>query len=664
MGANCETPEHAKAIQHLFDTLDEKPVPLYSCKGWIDGIKWRVPAQMSCPLVDVATTSEIIQITLWWEDITMNIVPAYECYAEKLTHRRAYFFFGGYDEDRIKEKEPMRKDDCEHMISSKRTPYGKPMTRIRDGFFGTEEVPNAEWYWASSDVLSVTNYYFIHMKIAISNEDASIQTTTKLLDHCQYHAETCPTELGLLIWDYADKNTCRLKEGVSTKCVLTNGRISCPEADIALTKYTNKNLCNLTVGVSAQGIIFTLDEKFTDDSFQTSRTADVRHIVNNKIRVGRSVSNNTNTWLFDTTFTPTSQLNAKFQYLYDLIKANVTYSVQSLHSEVCKANKRMLELLRILAQGGSPSLLVRILLGSDQYRARLNGDVLSVWMCESIYNYMMMPKDDCIFEWPVTYMEGHDKKTGYLTPLSHEIIETPTRTECPSPDYYFDTGDYVVLLTNRTIAAALPTLPKPSENINISSMPELSFKAPGVYTVSEISGQETLIELVREMRSRYQIDDIMNAKRKGVRLRGSETRIMNFVQNAATNPIKAWFYRMITTCLTVLLVAVLIYNGIIYNQQILKFLTLRCANMAEKIKRNEVPKDAESQSSSEMHEIIELIPQPPYEDEASTGNSTGPQEIYPTLIADMVDETPRVFRARLKRVPTYKIKTSKKLSGK
>jgi len=35
----------------------------------------------------------------------------------------------------------------------------------------------------------------------------------------------------------------------------------------------------------------------------------------------------------------------------------------------------MLELLRILAQGGSPSLLVRILLDHDHYRARLSGDV-------------------------------------------------------------------------------------------------------------------------------------------------------------------------------------------------------------------------------------------------------------------------------------------------
>ena len=137
-----------------------------------------------------------------------------------------------------------------------------------------------------------------------------------------------------------------------------------------------------------------------------------------------------------TTFDPTAEINARFQYLYDLVRANVTYFLQALHSEVCQTNKMMLELLRIFAQGGSPSLLVRILLGHDHYRARLNRDVLSISQCDRIFNYMMMPRNECIIEWPVTYMEGHDKKTGFVTPLSHEIIENPTPTTCPAPNIF------------------------------------------------------------------------------------------------------------------------------------------------------------------------------------------------------------------------------------
>jgi len=60
-----------------------------------------------------------------------------------------------------------------------------------------------------------------------------------------------------------------------------------------------------------------------------------------------------------------------------------------------------------------------------------------------------------------------------------------------STKYFFDVGEYVVLLTERTVITDLPILPKPSEEFNATTLPELTFQTPGIYSVSEISGQET-----------------------------------------------------------------------------------------------------------------------------------------------------------------------------
>ena len=127
-------------------------------------------------------------------------------------------FFGSYTETVETIKKPVSHAECRDMIYSKRTPTGGEMQRLRDRFFGTKLEPNAAWSWPTTTVDTVTNYYFIHMTIAFSNSDTSIQSTTKLLDNCHYHQEKCPTELGMLIWNAADVNVCRLKKGITNVC--------------------------------------------------------------------------------------------------------------------------------------------------------------------------------------------------------------------------------------------------------------------------------------------------------------------------------------------------------------------------------------------------------------------------------------------------------------
>jgi hypothetical protein len=142
---------------------------------------------------------------------------------------------------------------------------------------------------------------------------------------------------------------------------------------------------------------------------------------------------------------PASQIQGQFTFLWDIVRSNLTFAVQMLHTSVCRNNQILLDLLRSLAAGGSPSLILPALLGENHYRASLSGDILSVFKCDIIYNYMFQPRTECQVEWPILFLHNHDQKEGFLTPLSHEIVDTATPTECPAGQFFFDSGTHVVL---------------------------------------------------------------------------------------------------------------------------------------------------------------------------------------------------------------------------
>lgn len=84
-GRNCFRRKHLQnliamimgdPLVNLFDTLEPKSAPLYSCNSWIDGIKYRIPKKMDCPLVDTEKPSAIVNVTLWFEDISVLKVTA------------------------------------------------------------------------------------------------------------------------------------------------------------------------------------------------------------------------------------------------------------------------------------------------------------------------------------------------------------------------------------------------------------------------------------------------------------------------------------------------------------------------------------------------------------------------------------------------------------
>ena len=657
----------------FFTNLGKKPCPLYACNGWLDGIKWRVPKQMHCPLVETNKPSEIINITLWWEDITLKPIPAYECFKVTTTVTSVQYCLGGYIQYTRNEKVSVTPSQCKAMVNSRKSPDGEDLVRIRNGYYGTKNIPDAQYTWCRDRNATAVNYYLIHLSITVSNIDNSVQATTMLTETCYAFMGFCKTENGMLVWTPIPFDHCRIKAGEATTCLKTGSRISCPEVSLAITEWEIIRMCGFKFGRNYQGIIFTQDSVWTTERKLTTDSGKIKEKLrleaasreDKTVRFRRETTeapvridgNRTSTTPspFISGFATTAEMNARFEFLYDMLSHNMSFNVQQLHSEVCKSNKMLLETIRILAQGGSPSLLVRVLLGNDNYRARLNGDVLSIWKCEEIYNYMMLPRTTCIVEWPVMYMDGHDQKTGYISPLSHEIITEPTPVQCPAPDYFFDTGDFVVLLTNKSILTDIPTLPKPLDNFNISEMPNLSFKSPGIYTLSSISGHETILELTREMRNRYVLEDSIRAAINHEVLTNTEKDTLSMFSVFTLNPIKSWFYNLFGGfvsfgIIVAVIVTIFLFRSSIFscctscsdkisqkfeNQRLqMKQRRQKRKQRRQKIKRRIRYYSTEEPTSDEM-EVIEIIE--PEED---------PKTIYPTLA---VNEGPKKFKARVVR---------------
>lgn len=637
--------------QDFFNNLSEKPVPLYSCKGWLDGIKWRVPKGMNCPLVQTNQPSEVIDLTIWWEDIALHSVPATECYARETRGIKVKNFFS----DELTKAEsfilPMDRETCKNLINLRKTPDGQPLLRIQDGYFGTSNIPDPQASWARMGIDTVKNYYFVDMFVVVNNQDDTIQSNTKLIDKCYYNEGQCATEYGLLIWNPAAVKTCRLKQGQTTTCLKTGNRISCPELALAMTEWEQIKLCKHNFAVSTQGIIFTQDKIWQDGKAITAKTDEVEMML---IRQEAERKEAKKRYKRETRVSTQTEMNARFQFLYDILATNLTFGIQQVHHDICRTNKMMLETLRILAQGGSPSLLVRVLMGSDDYRARLNGDVVAIWECDKVYNYMMQQRSDCTVEWPVTYMEGHDKKFGFISPLSHEIVEKATPIPCPAPDFYFDVGDYVIQLTNKTVTTNLPILPKPMMTSNLTGMPKLSFKTPGVYSLSEITGRETLLELSRDIGNRYMLDSAILNMQKGSNLSVPEFNVLEALKAYTINPLKSWLSQIITAVAATALTSLLIYEIIVNRRRLIRFFNKKCRSYREKarkLKQQRIKrrlarktkklqrKKAVTESDTSEGEIIELVEDISPNEEEKT--------MYPSLAVEI--EEPKRYRAKIKR---------------
>jgi hypothetical protein len=133
------------SINSFFNTLDYKTTPLYYCRSWLSGINWKIPSRITCPLARTQQPSTVVELTFFFEDISIQSQPAYECYAEETTTALTWYFAGTEQINRAKEKIHVSESHCRDLIKSKTTPNGDKLEQISVGFFGTSRKPSLHW---------------------------------------------------------------------------------------------------------------------------------------------------------------------------------------------------------------------------------------------------------------------------------------------------------------------------------------------------------------------------------------------------------------------------------------------------------------------------------------------------------------------------------------
>jgi len=561
-------------VQKLFTSLGPKSTTLYFCNSWKSGLNFRLPKPIDCPMPPLEEVSTVVEITFYWEDIMVEPTTAYECYAIKSTNAREWFFFGAHTDITTNEKVYVSPLTCKEMVNNQKTPSGTHMDRKMEGFHATNFVPEANWKWPTAQGHEVINYYFAKISITAGSQSDNIRTTTTLLDECRYSAGLCPTELGTLIWETNQLRKCRLKQGDTTRCLKTGPRISCPQNSMSISGVTIMKICDMNLGVSDQGVI--IASQFPNEVLPGMEISRIVNLALHGRRPRRRApspmeapSNVSMTVQFfpkgtspyksrydngtlqgNVGFMPANEINARFEFMYQLIREKMNFGIHLLHSEICQTNKRQLEMLLSLAESGNPSILLRTLLHTRNYKGIIQGDIISLVKCESITQYMMLPRTECIVEFPIRFISNAaDQKNGFLVPLSHEIVETSSPCPCPAPDFYFELDDRVVHLTNRSIVTTMPILPRPGDGINISSLPPLTFDAPGIYSQREISAIDSVHALLRDMRNRYKIDDILRDQTSGKRLSTSQFEVVDNLRNLIVSPFEDFGRKLLILCI-------------------------------------------------------------------------------------------------------------------
>jgi hypothetical protein len=372
----------------------------------------------------------------------------------------------------------------------------------------------------------------------------TIISSSKLTEPCKWQKGYCQTENGVLSWDAGGYNPCRLVKGERTKCLFSSNRMSCPALNIAITSISTLPSCGLQVGYSKQGMIYTQQNE--EEVMTNLATTDELELTVNPKKFKRESVHIPKVKL-DT------QLNAEFQFLYETLKDNLTFGIQMVHRETCRSHQVELEILRSLSEGGQASLMVRALLKDRRYRAKLTGDVISVYKCTEIFEYMMLQQENCTREWPVQFLFNYDLKVGWISGLSHEIMDEPTYVDCPAPSFIFDTGLVTIHLSNRSKTTNIPILPSPSEGIALTQLPDIAFSTPGIYSVEELTGQDTLLGIMKQMQRSNKIDKIINARINGQDLTPDLQQVNTVVRNMVMEPIRTLTLQIIGTSLTLLI---------------------------------------------------------------------------------------------------------------
>jgi hypothetical protein len=125
---------------------------------------------------------------------------------------------------------------------------------------------------------------------------------------------------------------------------------------------------------------------------------------------------------------------------------------------------------------------------------------------------------------------GDLRYEGWLSPTTHEIVESPNEVDCPPPPFYLETkSGQLFLLDNRTATAVndMEYLVNPGDAAKIGQLAEISFAPGGVYFLEDITGRKKMLGLMQSMSEYNAIDRGVARIQTGGTLRPKEWSALN-----------------------------------------------------------------------------------------------------------------------------------------
>lgn len=183
--------------------MSRKSTPLYICDPDAGGIEWLPPAPLNCELqASENDTAKVVGITLFWTDISQQVIDGYECTATE-TIFEGYRSFFHYDWTITEHPQDIKVSlqDCVAMVEKKISPTGKELYRVSNEVFETGVIVNRTTYLyflADGYNETKTNYRIQKIVIGISSKDSTIQTTALTVNPCFANSSSCATSKGYL----------------------------------------------------------------------------------------------------------------------------------------------------------------------------------------------------------------------------------------------------------------------------------------------------------------------------------------------------------------------------------------------------------------------------------------------------------------------------------
>lgn len=279
------------------------------------------------------------------------------------------------------------------------------------------------------------------------------------------------------------------------------------------------------------------------------------------------------------------EVNAKLQFLYQMVLQNLSASIQEVHQRCCENSKNILAMLRTFTENRLGNIITRVLLPDHRYLIRNLGDIMELRPCQKITQYIFLPRNTtlCTRNFPVQFKVQDEIFNGYLSEMSHQLTLQPEPIPCDQVrQFYFDTEeDGVILLTNTTTTFSIPFFPTSHNPVPPNTTMDPVFHAQGSLSIDQLNNQDSLLSLIQAVQQPT-VENLLRTQATHQQLSTDQLHLLDSLYSLTMRPIYNLSVKLFSTIF--LIVALYITFRVIwcYRKPLAKFFRFICCFCCKK----------------------------------------------------------------------------------